>query len=266
MPLVRSEWQNPYDGSVDADQLWGLFESRMLDFGFDSILTYTYTLAPVSSTAQSESGLDRAVGWTANKLSYLVGGQVDLDRLADIAFENNLISKDPFAHQAQRFGTVAALGLDFLSPEDENYADAHQFFEREYATLGGRNALLIPVQGLVPSLPHGFGLHMTKTGDVLLGILDRSIDAIILDCMRFAAAFDISYRRKLAADIGITEQQYTVLRSVCAGHSNKAIADMRGLKEPTISFHLKSLLDRLNIASSRELPLAAFRLGLMDIG
>lgn len=61
----------------------------------------------------------------------------------------------------------------------------------------------------------------------------------------------------------LTPRQLEVLRQLCHGQSNKAIAYRLGLAENTVRVHVAAILDRLDVYSRTEAALKALRLGLV---
>lgn len=65
-------------------------------------------------------------------------------------------------------------------------------------------------------------------------------------------------------EVALSERQIEVLRLLAKGMSNKAIGNILGVSENTIRWHVRSLLQALNVSTRAEATYAATRLGLIS--
>ena len=101
--------------------------------------------------------------------------------------------------------------------------------------------------------------------DAFLEMLEDKHEHVMLDCFRFVPRFNELYRKEYAKKSGITARQYEVMRLVSQGLSNAEIAETLEVSMPSVSFHLKALKERLDLDTTREIPVAAARLGYVDL-
>lgn len=62
---------------------------------------------------------------------------------------------------------------------------------------------------------------------------------------------------------GLTRQETRILRALAEGASNKAIANLMGLSESTVKFHLGNLYRKLGVATRRDALARARASGLL---
>jgi len=65
------------------------------------------------------------------------------------------------------------------------------------------------------------------------------------------------HRRPEGAGATLTGRQIDVLRLVCDGHSNKAIARMLGLSDKTVKVHVTAIFEKLNVVNRMQAATAA---------
>ena len=235
----------------------------MIDRGFDGPITYAFMLRPVWDTKVVESDVEGTTSYLANNLKYLTGGDIDLEAATGLVLDQNFIKRDPLAYQIRSDPTVTLLGLDYLQADHPNYENEKWFFERMEAVMGTHNALMVPMDQIFPITPYGFGLHTSMTEPVLTKCVEENYPQIISDCYRFAKSFDLVYRREEATRLNLSKQQLRVLECICSGLTNRVTAQTLEIKEATFSFHLKELCRKLDVTTTRELPMTAVRLGLI---
>jgi len=259
------KWNDPYDPEQESDQIWANFQDRMFDVGFDKVITYGFSLTPVFETKLEDTYLQNTTSYRANEITYLTGGRIDLEVGKNLVLDQNFIKRDPLVYALHAHARATLLGLDFLDDADPNRNVEAYFFGRLFETLGSRNALMVPMKSLSPIPSYGFGLHSSLGGANLKQIMNDKFDFIIAACMRFSRAFDQAYRREFAHRRGISPQQLRVLQCVTGGLTNRATANMLGVRETTVSFHLKKLQETLEVNTTRELPMVAIKLGLVPL-
>jgi len=62
----------------------------------------------------------------------------------------------------------------------------------------------------------------------------------------------------------LTERETEVLRLLAQGKSNKEIAHILTISEPTVKTHVSSILGKLHVSSRTQAALHAARIGLVD--
>ena len=187
-----------------------------------------------------------------------------MTELTDALVKSNLIQKDPMALHAAQYGTVAMVGRDFFTGDEPNYEDAMAFLDKsaEHLTV---NSLVVPINPHTQWTNHGFGLNTGLNKAELIALVDKYHGEILRDCYQFYGLFNKLYRDEYAIQAGITKRQLEVLKLICIGLSNNEIAAELGVTDAAISFHLKALCKKLDIDSTREIPLTALRLGFVDM-
>ncbi|MBM3846396.1 MAG: response regulator transcription factor, partial [Verrucomicrobia bacterium] len=63
----------------------------------------------------------------------------------------------------------------------------------------------------------------------------------------------------------LTPRETEVLRSVVMGRSNKEIAAVLGIAEPTVKLHVRNLLDKLDALDRTQATTAAIQRGLVRL-
>lgn len=74
---------------------------------------------------------------------------------------------------------------------------------------------------------------------------------------------------RLAEHLGeesLTGRELEVLALIRDGHRNKQIADVLGIAETTVNFHIKNLVDKLNANDRAHAVAIAIRRGLLPVG
>lgn len=110
-----------------------------------------------------------------------------------------------------------------------------------------RQAMQCGAQGYIPKSADGAALH-----DALQRILDGEI-YVPSSSMKEDSGANLE-------DI-LTPRQAEVLLELCAGHSNKTIADRLSMSDDTLRAHVSAVLKRLDVRSRTEAVLLAKRRG-----
>ncbi|MBC7738794.1 MAG: response regulator transcription factor, partial [Candidatus Saccharibacteria bacterium] len=71
-------------------------------------------------------------------------------------------------------------------------------------------------------------------------------------------------RLNFGQSAGLTRQETRVLHALSEGAANKAIANMLGLSEATVKFHLSNLYRKLGCTSRRDAVKAAVALRIVS--
>jgi DNA-binding NarL/FixJ family response regulator len=66
-------------------------------------------------------------------------------------------------------------------------------------------------------------------------------------------------------DESLTSRELEVLALIRDGHRNKQIADVLGIAETTVNFHIKNLVDKLNANDRTHAVTIAIRRGLLPV-
>ncbi|RMI46503.1 helix-turn-helix transcriptional regulator, partial [Streptomyces triticirhizae] len=64
----------------------------------------------------------------------------------------------------------------------------------------------------------------------------------------------------------LNPRELDVLRLLSSGHRNRRIAELLGISEHTVKFHVANILDKLDVASRGEAAAAARSFGLVEAG
>lgn len=256
---------NPFDRVKTSDDAWALFVKRQRARGFDGVLVYNYALAPVRGHHAAADRFTNRVTGEANNMVFLINTPSDPEALTEFYMRHRLSEIDPRSYDlARRVSEPRIQGIDFLEKTMPNYDDALQYWTK-LKDFGFRNSFLVPVAQMTNKLPCAFGLHTTMGGKEFQAMLEAQHNQILLDCFRFSPRFNALYRKEYARKSGITSRQYEVMRLISQGMSNMEIAEHLGISMPSVSFHLKSLKERLELDTTREIPVAAARLGFVDL-
>ena len=259
-------WQDPYLNHKTLSSLWSCFVTNMRDTGFDGQIVFSFMPGPIRKrNILTQSAKDFVLGEN-NGVIYvgdLPGGN---DTYMHYATKRGLVPKDPLAFHARNNAPQAAIvGLDFLTPEMENYDDAKEYWSAP-PEFKLRNALYLPIVHPNNSdMPYGFGLHGTQYGSDFVELVEKNLEKIMLDCFLFSSQFHPLYRQELVEEAGLTKRQHEVLKRICFGFSNKEIAQALKITEPTVTYHISVLRHALKCETNRELPLAAIRYGYCEI-
>jgi len=260
--MIKDHWQNHYDTVETVDELWVLFTSRIRRFGFDGPIVFGYVFTQVRETVIGKQGKNNVK--KANNFSFLMDIPPNGDGLLEFLLNGNFVHKDPVAYHVKTYGTTAILGIDFLDENMSNYQDAKDFWTAT-AKFKQRNALAIPFTKNNPFSPHGFALHSTMEPDDLKELVDDKMEEILLNCHQFTPRFNELHRAETAQKIKITKRQMQIMRMVCFGLTNAEMSHLLDITQAAISFHLSAIKEKLTINNNREIPLAAIRLGLVNV-
>lgn len=62
---------------------------------------------------------------------------------------------------------------------------------------------------------------------------------------------------------GLTDRELQVLREIASGHNNGQVAQALSISVPTVSFHIKNILEKLNVETRSEALVLAAKAGLI---
>ena len=65
--------------------------------------------------------------------------------------------------------------------------------------------------------------------------------------------------------IHFSPRQREILKYLLEGKTNKQISYHLGIAMPTVSFHMKSIAEKLNVQNSREIVPKVLSLGIVDV-
>lgn len=265
MVSTNEAWNDAYWGHDDCDALWQQFQDDMYRLGFDNMIIYSYAMTPVRHTRPVVADLEDCRNLESNQLRYLLGGTVDPKQIEKTVMGQNLIELDPLYYHMINHGTPALIGLDFTKEGDAFHEETVKFFTIMNKATGTRNTLLVPLYHFNIHHPQGFGLHSTMPASDLEAMVTQNYAYIYMQALNFAHAFDYALRKKKQAEMKLTKKQIEVLNLICMGFANAEIAYKLDVAEPTVSFHLKQIMERLQLTTPREIPLAAVRYGLVHV-
>ena len=262
MTIVKNQWQNPFDDTESSGKLWKSFVKKIRKFGFDSHIVFTHSLTRVRETGIYTN--NNRTTMKANNFTYYTDTPIERKVITEHFLRGSHINNDALAYHIFANGTTAIVGKDFLDKAMPNYKEAKRFWTapEDYKL---RNALVIPFIKNSELTPNAFGFHSTMEPDDLVKMIDENIERILLLCQQFMPRFHTLYRAELAKEAGITKRQLEILKMVCFGLSNAEISAMLEITEATVSFHLAGIKEKLQISSNREIPLAAIRLGFVEL-
>jgi DNA-binding NarL/FixJ family response regulator len=89
-----------------------------------------------------------------------------------------------------------------------------------------------------------------------------SIDPVLIDSYGFPVSDD-PVPRVAYAEPNLTPREFSVLRKISAGLPNKRIADILGISERTVKFHINSIFQKLHVSSRTEAVVAAITKGIL---
>jgi ATP/maltotriose-dependent transcriptional regulator MalT len=95
--------------------------------------------------------------------------------------------------------------------------------------------------------------------EVEAGRLDRDASSAVLEAAGFARA---TTRRAWPA--GLTDREVEVLRLICHGASNRAVADQLSISPKTVGRHVENLYNKIGVSSRAAATLFATRHQLLD--
>lgn len=265
MSKSKELWQSAYKNLDDPDEIWTKFEERQNQNGFDSAIIYSFSITDGQNTSQIESWLQIRKSITSRGVIHVFGGLIDAQEMIEWALSGNKIEGAPYSQHLKKHSEVVLIGCDFCEGLDDPDHSERRFFENQYSRFGARNGVLVPLRMGGPGAPSGITLYTSQNGAYTERLFESRLDRILLECHLFASAFDVAYRKKISENMGLSLIQYTVLQALCAGHSNKQISELLNITEATVSYHFRSLQRILEVASVRELPAKAFRLGLVSL-
>lgn len=104
-------------------------------------------------------------------------------------------------------------------------------------------------KGLVSSL------HALERGEL---IVSRSAASRLIEGLLAMTQDGLPSSREV-----LTQREIQLLHLVAAGHSNKAIAQELAVSENTVKYHIRQILQKLNVQNRTEAVTAAMRLGLL---
>jgi DNA-binding NarL/FixJ family response regulator len=163
---------------------------------------------------------------------------------------------------AARRGPFDVIFLDYDMPGMEGLEGLRRMIAAAPAT---------PVAILTGSAPGGVGREAIASG--ARGFLPKTLSAkSLLNALRFIAAGETyapvgtltaaEADPRPTAHPGLSPREAQVLACLCAGLSNKAIANRLDLSEPTVKFHVRTLCRKLGAINRTQIVIRARELRL----
>jgi DNA-binding NarL/FixJ family response regulator len=101
------------------------------------------------------------------------------------------------------------------------------------------------------------GIDPAELPDALMRAYEETVSAPI--------GRDERRQTNAARDVGLTDRELEILRSLGDGHSNREIAKQLWLAEQTVKFHLTNIYRKLNVSSRTEAVHWAYRHGVLNV-
>ncbi|HEU5384259.1 MAG TPA: helix-turn-helix transcriptional regulator [Ktedonobacteraceae bacterium] len=125
-----------------------------------------------------------------------------------------------------------------------------QFCDQLYGTLFIKTCVEESVR---PTLPLFVAQMLAQMCSCLLFLFDQSLF--------------LHYQTQRIDDLGsvtLTRREQEILALICCGYSEKAIAETLVIAPTTVSKHRQHIYEQLGVHCERDIPLAAYKLGLFS--
>ena len=166
-------------------------------------------------------------------------------------------------------GTVGGLGL---ARSDADVLLLHALDAEELATVASR---VLPATSLVVCACRAEDFTPLWARESGLALLTTVPEADRLELVLKAAAMGLTVLdedARVSADVprpttesGLSVREHEVLAELAAGRSNREIADVLGISENTVKFHLASIYGKLGVAGRAEAVYAGVRNGILAV-
>lgn len=108
--------------------------------------------------------------------------------------------------------------------------------------------------------------ELAGSGNLLAALQAMDSDGMYLDQMITGVLSHSNFgQRKQGHDVELSQREEDVLRGLCRGMSNQAIAEDLYVSIDTVKSHIKSLLQKLNAQDRTHAVVVAFREGLVEV-
>ncbi len=260
MPAIH-DFINAIETCETSNQAWLLLIEFIRERGFaQASYSYAYAKREVSS-APVNNNPDTLKISMAGK-SWITSIPAEIVEAYRMKRAKNLDASKNYLVSSNL--TPTFMGLESLDVNNPDY-DIQFEFVNHFHQNGLKSFFLIPIK-------HLFGRN---NGDVSLfskyefpelqkNIPEHFTNECHIAALYMHTKYQYLMRKEYAAELGIKGRPFEVLQKLNSGFTNSQIADIMGVSQPTVSFHLKELRDTLKISSTREILPTALRHGLLD--
>jgi len=246
-----------FDSIQTTDGLWTAFVDYMRGFGLDYCI-YSFTPTPVYGVGK----LDHFDNGAQGTVVHAVNRTNAPDEMVKIYLNAGAFRFDAVSAQAKVQQAPICFGPDLVSEDNPNRKKWLQLCDR-LADLGIRTGFYLPMTNIIGRDHGGIGCYGVPD-DPDFDPRSETLAPLVAACYAMHRKFLRLFVHEEAHRLDLSERQLRILRLVAVGASNREIADMMGITEATIAFHLKNAKAALQIPCNRAIPAAVFRLGLLN--
>ena len=251
--LDKRDWERLWDEALkskDPLRLFDVLANRLADFGFDQVayVNFQHSAELIETASRQEepneeSAARRTITYGDDWIEfYGREGYFEDDVLFDLALTNQRpISWD----QVQN-------SLDLTKRQQEIF-DAG-------ADAGHRYGVTIPFHG-----PAGRVATLSISTSGSQGDIPREPVQVFALSAQFHAIFDTiaSSNEIVPPPPRLSAREYECLSWAAQGKSNRDIAQIIGVSDPTVQFHMSNVMKKLKVSSRDSAVIEASRVGLL---
>jgi len=245
--IAREEaWKTLWDeamASHDPLRLFDALANRLADFGFDQVAYVNFQHTGEALTQRAQEPARRTINYGEDWIEFYAREGYFKD---DVLFDLALTNQRPIEWDQVRST------LDLTKKQQEIFQAGWD--------AGHRFGITIPFHG-----PTGRVATLSiSTGGKQSDVPRDPMEVYALSA-QFHALFDAiaSSKELVPPPPRLSEREYECLSWAAQGKSNRDIAEIIGVSEPTVQFHMSNVMKKLKVSSRVSAVYEASRVGLL---